>query len=45
VGRSDFPRAEEPTTPDLPGDLAEAAGRLLGRLAKDSLSRVMRQGS
>jgi hypothetical protein len=45
VVRSEIIRAEEPTTADLPGDLAEAAGRLLGRLAKDSLSRVMRQGS
>jgi hypothetical protein len=30
---------------DLPGDLAAAAGRLLGRLATDCLSRVMHQGS
>jgi hypothetical protein len=45
VVRSEIMRAEEPTAADLPGDLAEAAGRLLGRLAKDSLSRVMRQGS
>jgi hypothetical protein len=45
VVRSEIIRAEEPTTADLPGDLAEAAGRLLGRLAKDCLSRAMRQGS
>ena len=38
-------RAEEPIAADLPGDLAAAAGRLLGRLATDCLSRVMRQGS
>jgi hypothetical protein len=37
-------RAEEPIAADLPGDLAAAAGRLLGRLATDCLSRVMRQG-
>ena len=45
VVRSDFLRAEEPTTADLPGDLAAAAGRLLGRLATDCLSRVTRLGS
>ena len=38
-------RAEEPIAADLPGDLAAAAGRLLGRLATECLSRVMRQGS
>jgi len=38
---SEFIRAEEPITADLPGDLAAAAGRLLGRLAADSLSRFM----
>ncbi len=38
-------RAEEPIAADLPGDLAAAAGRLLGRLATDCLSRVVRQGS
>ncbi len=38
-------RAEEPIAADLPGDLAAAAGRLLGRLATDCLSRVIRQGS
>jgi hypothetical protein len=43
--RSETIRAEEPTAADLPGDLAAAAGRLLGRLATDCLSRVMRQGS
>ena len=37
--------AEEPIAPDLPGDLAAAAGRLLGRLATDCLSRVTRLGS
>jgi hypothetical protein len=45
VVHSEIIRAEEPTAADLPGDLAAAAGRLLGRLAKDCLSRVMRQGS
>jgi hypothetical protein len=43
--RSEIIRAEEPIAADLPGDLAAAAGRLLGRLATDCLSRVMRQGS
>ena len=38
-------RAEEPIAADLPGDLAAAAGRLLGRLATECLSRVMRQGA
>jgi hypothetical protein len=38
-------RAEEPIAADLPGDLAAAAGRLLGRLATECLSRVTRQGS
>ena len=42
---SEIIRAEEPITGDLPGDLAAAAGRLLGRLAADCLSRVMHQGS
>ena len=42
---SEIIRAEEPIAPDLPGDLAAAAGRLLGRLATDCLSRVMRQGT
>ena len=42
---SEIIRAEEPIAADLPGDLASAAGRLLGRLAGDCLSRVMRQGS
>ncbi len=42
---SEIIRAEEPITADLPGDLATSAGRLLGRLATDCLSRVMRQGS
>jgi hypothetical protein len=42
---SEIIRAEEPIAADLPGDLAAAAGRLLGRLATDCLSRVMRQGS
>ena len=41
---SEIIRAEEPIAQDLPGDLAAAAGRLLGRLATDCLSRVMRQG-
>ena len=43
--RSEIIRAEEPIAPDLPGDLAAAAGRLLGRLANDCLSRVIHQGS
>jgi hypothetical protein len=38
---SEIIRAEEPIAADLPGDLAVAAGRLLGRLATDCLSRVM----
>jgi hypothetical protein len=42
---SEIIRAEESIAPDLPGDLAAAAGRLLGRLATSCLSRVMRQGS
>ena len=42
---SEMIRAEEPIAADLPGDLATAAGRLLGRLATDCLSRVVRQGS
>jgi len=42
---SEIVRAEEPISADLPGDLAAAAGRLLGRLATDCLSRVMHQGS
>ena len=42
---SEIIRAEEPFAADLPGDLATAAGRLLGRLATDCLSRVMHQGS
>ena len=39
---SEIIRAEEPITEDLPGDVAAAAGRLLGRLATDFLSRVTR---
>jgi hypothetical protein len=42
--RFEIIRAEEPIAVDLPGDLAAAAGRLLGRLAADCLSRVTRQG-
>ena len=42
--RSEIIRAEEPIAADLPGDLAAAAGRLLGRLATDCVSRVKRQG-
>ena len=41
VVHSEIIRAEEPIAADLPGDLAAAAGRLLGRLAADCLSRVM----
>ena len=37
---SEIIRAEEPISADLPGDLATAAGRLLGRLATDCLTRV-----
>jgi len=40
---SEIIRAEEPIAAQLPGDLAEAAGRLLGRLATECLSRVMHQ--
>ena len=42
---SEIIRAEEPIAAELPGDLAAAAGRLLGRLAADSLSRVKHEGS
>jgi hypothetical protein len=42
---SEIVRAEEAVSADLPGDLAAAAGRLLSRLAADSLSRVTRAGS
>ena len=42
---SEIIRAEEPIAADLPGDLATAASRLLGRLATDCLSRVIRLGS
>ena len=42
---SEILRAEEAISADLPGDLSVAASRLLGRLASDCLSRVMRQGS
>jgi len=42
---SEMVRAEEAISADLPGDLSVAAGRLLGHLASDCLSRVMRQGS
>ena len=42
---SEIIRAEEPIAAELPGDLAAAAGRLLGRLAADCLSRVKHEGS
>jgi len=42
--RSEIVRVEESIMADLPGDLAAASGRLLGRLASDCLSRVKRQG-
>jgi hypothetical protein len=42
---SEIIRAEEPIAAELPGDLAAAAGRLLGRLAADCLSRVRHEGS
>ena len=42
---SEIVRAEEPIAADLPGDLAAAGGRLLGRLATDCLSRVIHPGS
>ena len=45
VVHSEIIRAEEPIAADLPGDLAAAAGRLLGRLATDCLSVAMRQRS
>jgi len=45
VVHSEIIRAEEPIAADLPGDLAAAAGRLLGRLAAECLSRVMHDGS
>ena len=45
VVHSEIIRAEEPITADLPGNLAVAAGRLLGRLAADCLSRVTHRGS
>jgi hypothetical protein len=38
--RTEVIRASEPVTPELPGDLADAAGRLLQRLATDSLARL-----
>jgi hypothetical protein len=38
-------RAEEPVSADLPGDLSVVAGRLLGRLASDSLARAVRDAS
>ena len=41
---SEMVRAEEAISAGLPGDLSVAAGRLLGRLAADCLSRVMRPG-
>jgi hypothetical protein len=37
---SEIIRAEEPIAADLPGDLATAAGRLLGRLATDCVARL-----
>jgi hypothetical protein len=40
---SEIIRAEEPIAAELPGDLAAAAGRLLGRIAAECLSRVMHQ--
>jgi hypothetical protein len=43
--RSEIVRADEPIAADLPGDLAAAAGRLLGRLATACLSRVVQKGS
>jgi hypothetical protein len=42
---SSIVRAEEAVSADLPGDLAAAAGRLLARLAAESLSRVARPSS
>jgi len=38
--RTEVIRASEPVSLELPGDLADAAGRLLQRLAADSLARV-----
>lgn len=40
--RADVVRAAEPISAELPGDLAAAAGRLLQRLASESLARVAR---
>jgi hypothetical protein len=45
VVHAEIIRAEEPIAADLPGDLGTAAGRLLGRLAADCLSRVIQHGS
>ena len=42
---SEIIRAEEPIAADLPGDLSAAAGRLLGRLAAECLSRVTQGGT
>ena len=42
---SEIIRAEEPIAADLPGDLAAAAGQLLGHIANNWCSRVMHQGS
>jgi hypothetical protein len=40
--RTDVVRAAEPVSATLPGDLAAAAGRLLQRLASETLARVSR---
>jgi hypothetical protein len=40
--RTDVVRAAEPVSTPLPGDLAAAAGRLLQRLASETLARVAR---
>jgi hypothetical protein len=39
---TDVVRAAEPVSAPLPGDLATAAGRLLQRLATETLARVSR---
>ena len=36
-------RASEPVSPDLPGDLAAVAGRLLRKLAREGLTRISRE--
>jgi hypothetical protein len=42
---SEIIRAEEPIAADLPGDLSAVAGRLLGRLAAECVSRLRQHRS